>query len=283
MAGAAAGNTTTIPPEVHVLVSRAPKPPTCAIPIVDEMRKRVLENGGRFGFRSMAALLKRFDRDGNRQLSKDELRDGLAGWGLRTTPFEMDTLMRHFDRDKSGQITVDEFVKGIRTELSPKRRDLVLQAHRQLDRNLDGRVTVTELVELYDASGHPDVLSGRRTVEEATAEFASGWLLDEDQVVTLDEFVDYYTDIGSGIDNDEYFELLVRNVWHLGGGKGASANTTCMRVRVLHKDGRETSEVVKNDIGIARMDVSTLEREQIIIQRLKQQGIIDAVRIVGVL
>ena len=33
--------------------------------------------------------------------------------------------------------------------------------------------------------------------------------------MTLNEFINYYTNVGSAIDNDDYFDLLVRNVWGL--------------------------------------------------------------------
>jgi hypothetical protein len=51
-----------------------------------------------------------------------------------------------------------------------------------------------------------------------------------DGVVTLDEFCDYYANVSASIDTDEYFELMIRNAWHISGGKGAAANTTIARV-----------------------------------------------------
>ena len=42
----------------------------------------------------------------------------------------------------------------------------------------------------------------------------------------------------------------MRNAWHISGGEGASANTTCMRVLVTHADGSQTVEEVENDLGI---------------------------------
>lgn len=33
--------------------------------------------------------------------------------------------------------------------------------------------------------------------------------------MTLDEFIDYYRNVSCSVDNDEYFELIVRNAWNL--------------------------------------------------------------------
>ena len=36
--------------------------------------------------------------------------------------------------------------------------------------------------------------------------------------MSWDEFCDYYTDLSAGIDDDEYFEMMMRNLWHISGG-----------------------------------------------------------------
>lgn len=49
----------------------------------------------------------------------------------------------------------------------------------------------------------------------------------------------------TGIDSDNYFELMIRNAWHISGGTGQCANTTCRRVLVIHFDGHQTVEEIK--------------------------------------
>ena len=44
-----------------------------------------------------------------------------------------------------------------------------------------------------------------------------------DGLVTLEEFVEYYTNISANIDNDAYFDLMMSNAWNLD-GKGNSEN-----------------------------------------------------------
>ena len=39
--------------------------------------------------------------------------------------------------------------------------------------------------------------------------------------MTRQEFVSYYSRVSASIENDEYFELLVRNVWRINGGEAA--------------------------------------------------------------
>lgn len=38
-----------------------------------------------------------------------------------------------------------------------------------------------------------------------------------DSSVTLEEFMEYYTNINGSIDNDEYFALMMNNSWNIRG------------------------------------------------------------------
>jgi hypothetical protein len=45
--------------------------------------------------------------------------------------------------------------------------------------------------------------------------------------VTLQEFIEYYNNISVSIDNDDYFELMIKSAWNLDGNRnvGAWSNT----------------------------------------------------------
>jgi hypothetical protein len=77
----------------------------------------------------------------------------------------------------------------------------------------------------YDASRHPDVRTGKKTEDEVHKEFLETFEMhhnvlhgyQSDGKVTTEEFVEYYTNISSSIDNDAYFDLMMTNAWNLDG------------------------------------------------------------------
>jgi len=91
--------------------------------------------------------------------------------------------------------------------------------------------------------------------------------------VSWEEFLDYYSDISAGIDSDQYFELMLRNAWHISGGTGAAANTSCRRVLVVFNDGAQKIMEIKNDLGIGPKDTDLMR------QNLEAQGVSGIKRI----
>ncbi len=85
--------------------------------------------------------------------------------------------------------------------------------------------------------------------------------------ITPAEFIQYYGNVSASIDDDDYFELMIRNAWHISGGEGWCANSTCRRVLVTHEDGSQSVEEIKNDIGMAA------DNKKAMMANLQNQGI----------
>lgn len=132
----------------------------------------------------------------------------------------------HFDKDKGGSIDFEEFLQGLRDPMNKRRLDLVAQAFAVIDANGDGIVDVEEVVRCYDASEHPKVKSGEMTTNDVLMEFLETFEVGEtvDGRVTAQEFINYYHNISASIDDDDYWELMIRNAWHISGGEGWCAN-----------------------------------------------------------
>eukprot|EP00636_Phaeomonas_parva_P015118 CAMPEP_0118869868 /NCGR_PEP_ID=MMETSP1163-20130328/13008_1 /TAXON_ID=124430 /ORGANISM="Phaeomonas parva, Strain CCMP2877" /LENGTH=358 /DNA_ID=CAMNT_0006804803 /DNA_START=148 /DNA_END=1224 /DNA_ORIENTATION=- len=239
--------------------------------VVERVKQALLDRGV-LGIRSAKQILRRMDKDGSHTLDVEELREGLRqlpGLG-ELSDDDADKLMVYFDRDKSGKVSIEEFLRGVRGRMKKKRVLLVAQAFNVMDRTGDGVVTIEDLQGAYDASRHPKVLDGSMTEDEALVEVLNVYdKNDGDGLVTWQEFLDYYKDISAGIDADDYFELMIRNAWHISGGKGDAQNSSCRRVLVVHGDGSQEVVEIKNDIGIAANDMAGMRK------RLLEQGVQD--------
>jgi len=235
--------------------------------LLAHVRSVILEHGGYTGFRGIRRMLNKFDRNKNGELSRDEIREGLEMYGLTLSDEEALIVFEHFDRDRSGQLELEEFIAGVRGPMNDRRLKLVTTAYALLSKHFHGVLTLQDVKSAYDASQHPAVLMGERMEKEVHTEFISTWEDDEDGLITLDEFVSYYNDLSAGITTEQYFELMIRNCWHMSGGRGAAENTSCRRVLVTRTNGTQTTEEIKNDLGIGPEDTEKM------LENLAAQGI----------
>ena len=237
-------------------------------PILDKLRLK-LRDMGSDGIFGLARKFKIMDDDGSGTLSQSEFNKAMAECRMELTAMQLKHLFRYFDRGDDGSISYDEFLVGIRGVLNRRRRRLVNLAFNVLDRDQSGVIDMDDIEAVYDVSRHPDVIARRRTKRDVLNEFISQMEVgaDKDGKVTIDEFENYYANISASIDDDDYFELMIRNAWHISGGEGQCANTSNRRVLVTHADGRQTVEEIKDDIGMHGDDKKSMMRN------LNNQGI----------
>jgi hypothetical protein len=241
-------------------------------PLIDDFRDSMPKTvRGVLGFRQLFLAL-----GGHREarIPVAELEAKISAFGLHYRPENLERLYRNLDREKKGQLPIGVFVSAVRPGMAMARKDFAIQAFTLIERCCTGAisgkpatVTLGDLLRLYDSQQHPEVLLGVMQPEEVKKEFAASWAVKESTVITKDEFLEYYADLSACIDSDDYFELLVRNAWHVSGGVGVSQCTTCLKVQVHFVDGRKSVVEVRNDLGLNTTDKSEIRK------RLEHQGI----------
>jgi len=174
---------------------------------------------GAAGIKSAQRRFRIMDDDGSKTLSFEEFSKGVRDVGCQLTKDEELQLFSEFDRDQLGTINFDEFLRTIQPTMNTRRRKLVTAAFARLDKTGDKKVTVVDLAKTYNCRKHPKYISGEyseaRVLKEFLATFEAEGNVDGefDVPVTLDEFMSYYASISCSIDNDAYFDLMMRNSW----------------------------------------------------------------------
>eukprot|EP00928_Gymnodinium_smaydae_P001681 TRINITY_DN10605_c0_g4_i1.p1 TRINITY_DN10605_c0_g4~~TRINITY_DN10605_c0_g4_i1.p1 ORF type:complete len:555 (+),score=154.25 TRINITY_DN10605_c0_g4_i1:114-1667(+) len=231
------------------------------------------------GFESMKAMGSQFriiDRDHTGQLTKEELNIALdvlfSAYNVKFSEAEKNALLKIFDKDKSGSVDYNEFVRGVRGDMNDFRVGWVRQAFAILDTDGSGVVDINEMGNTYDVSECPDVKSGKVTPHDAIMRFMKHFDANSDGRITEEEFIENYNWVSASIDSDDYFELMIRNAWHITGGEGWCQNTSNLRVLVKHNNAPDEVVEVTHDLGLPRdPDAKYLE----VVKRLQKQGVKD--------
>lgn len=243
--------------------------------LLDTFRKTVIDRGGADSIAAVGRMFRIMDDDRNRKINIDELQTGLADYGLRITKGDVQILMDAINEQPGLKYVVyDDLLYSLRGTLSQRRAQLVLEAFGRFDKTGDGIVDYDDLKGSFSAAHHPDVKSRRKSEKQVMVHWLAvfeGHV--KDGRVTKEEFLDYYANISASIDSDEYFELMIRNAWHIAGGKGQSTNTTNLRVLCVFRDGTQDILTVEDDLGVDPHDTRA------IIGLLRKQGVTNISKI----
>jgi len=102
---------------------------------------------------------------------------------------------------------------------------MVEAAFKKLDLDGSGVVDAEEIASIYNAKKHPAVIDGRKTEQQVLGEFLETFEQHHNQRnnnqadgrVTLEEFVEYYTNVSASIDDEMYFSVMMNQAWNLSG------------------------------------------------------------------
>eukprot|EP00743_Colponemidia_sp_Colp-15_P006408 GILK01006897.1.p1 GENE.GILK01006897.1~~GILK01006897.1.p1 ORF type:complete len:993 (-),score=218.03 GILK01006897.1:158-3094(-) len=189
--------------------------------VLKRLREKLSLQGAK-GFISLLRTFQSVDMDQIGLVSLKEFVDVLRENGLSLSEQETDLLIRYFDHDGVGTITYDEFITDLKGELNHVRRELIKTAFAKLDVENTGYLSVDDLKKHFDSRNVSDVRAGRKSHEQAVQDFIhhlSTFLITrnpnryDDDPISEQEFEEFYTTLGSSIDDDEYFKSMIETQW----------------------------------------------------------------------
>lgn len=200
--------------------------------LIDRFRKALKARGGN-GSIGLARQFRIADDDRSGHLNFEEFSTATRDFGLDLDPQDMQNLFKSIDLDLSGEVSYNEFLRVVVGDMNQFRRNLVERAFRKLDVNHDQDIDMGEFKRQYNATMHPEVRSGKKTEDQVLNEFmdtfelhlslATGSKAQDDDKISLEEFMEYYNNISISIDNDSYFDLMISNAWGLEGSSNPAS------------------------------------------------------------
>ncbi|XP_063716422.1 calcyphosin-like protein isoform X2 [Symsagittifera roscoffensis] len=170
------------------------------------------------GIRDIGRIFRNMDDDNSGQISFSEFQQGVTAIGCVLDHCEMQKAYDQIDSDHSGSISYEEFLENLRDKIMNSIRErMVQEAFKKLDKDGSGCLTIEDLRGVCDVSGHPKILSGDWTEEQALEQFLSNFDTPDnfDATITKDEFFSYYAGVSASINKDEDFLMMVNDTYHL--------------------------------------------------------------------
>lgn len=241
--------------------------------VLERLRKSLKRRGAE-GIRGLSRHFRICDRNNNGLLDIDEFDKCCRINRLDLSQSERRKLFKFFDVDRNGSIAYNEFLRTVRGRLNPVRRALVKAAFDALDALNEGGprgfLTIRNIEKFYSTSLIPAVKAGLKSRDDALVDYLSGFEGSEgngDGKVNLEEWIRYYEEISSSIDEDDEFGQMMNNTWrHLKSGKKHVINFTPKgELELLEKQLREAifrKKVANNPKRVLQQTFGVLDKNR---------------------
>ena len=138
---------------------------------------------------------------------------------------ELKIIFDLFDKEKTGLINYNELIQTIIGQISPQRKIIIKNVFEKFNKDNNGKVSINEIKLLFNPRRHPDTISGKKREGEVFGEFLDDienykeYLENSrgvyDNTFSLEDFINFYNEIGVWIDDDTIFEYMMNNCWNL--------------------------------------------------------------------
>lgn len=196
--------------------TRSLPPPATTDTILREVREAIRARGVD-AFWNLRDFFVQFEKRmlSTGKIDREDLKTCLLDWGIQIPFHYLDTIIDRCDGQRIGLIDLNEFLDLLRGPLSPQREDLLRQVYQALDTRRERVVPMEQVKNNFRGDGHPLVTIGGQSHKDALDHILKyfevrGKLPPK---VTFEKFRDYYADLGSAIDDDDYFADIVRSNW----------------------------------------------------------------------
>jgi Ca2+-binding EF-hand superfamily protein len=273
--------------ELYGISSDADKPVFSdnGLVLLEQVRSKLTETGGASAYFEFSQQLTGMSNDG--LATEADLKQCIESYtgGPALSTEELSILFQCYDRKFTGSLKVPRFLLSlIKSTMSYERKIIVRDIFYHFDNSeRTGEVRIASLIDKFDPSFHPEVVSNLLSEDAAKEQFLASFAesSNPEGKTTLPEFLNYFKGLGLAIVEDSAFDLMIRNMWTMGvdivSGDGMFESTlvatpsspTLRRVRVTHKDGAEEVLEFPDDINMGRLDVYSAK------DRVRSRGIDD--------
>ena len=186
--------------------------------------KNIIIDRGSRGILSLKRTFMITDDEGTHTLTFNNFEKYIKDYRLPLNDEEIKKIFDKFDTKKQGIINYDDLLNELLGKINDYRTDLLMKVFEKFDPEHTGNASLNEIRKNYNPNLHPEVLKGNKSSQEELSEFLDVVeyifsLLNQekagDDVITIEEFLDFYKNISFAINDDEYFNSIVSNVWGL--------------------------------------------------------------------
>lgn len=183
-----------------------------------ELLRYMCLSRGYSGLLHFGRVFREMSHKGKKVINLKEFIAALDKLGLELTEHQAVEVFKHFEKDEfQTTILIDDLLEGVKPYMSPSRKSIVHQAFAKIDKEESGSITLEALRHAYDVTSNPKYEAGIETREQILKNFIDHFEEHhhKNRPITLEDFENYYAALSASVDDDTYFDLVIRQVYKL--------------------------------------------------------------------
>ena len=187
--------------------------------LIETLKRKINERGPK-GILGLIKIFKEMDKNKTGKINKEELKAAIKSsikQGVDSNDVEV--IFKELDTDKDNLISQNELLKLLKGTMNEERKKIVTFVFNLLKPQKTDHVNIIDMKKKYNKAKHPAVLAGRKMETQVEEELTNTIDLYKEcydikgEVLTKGQFIDLYSNLSTSIDNDKYFEEMMRNCW----------------------------------------------------------------------
>ena len=159
----------------------------------------------------------------NNKINLNDLLQIFKEMRLDLTEIDIKNFFYMLDINEMNFININDIINKIKGEMNEQRKLHVLNRFDLIDKNHKGEININYLKIIYknNAKYHPDVIQGIKSSDVIYNQFRQTLEMFIDinkilnDIITKEEFVDYYSAISASIPDDIYFQDILNGIYDL--------------------------------------------------------------------
>ena len=194
-----------------------------------EQFKQIIMSRGPKGIFIFQKFLCLYDKGMAGELDYNKFNELLEMFNINMSKQNSDSIFEYLDKDKKGIIKYDDLIKELIGNINMNREFLIKKLYDNLNKDSNNNISINDLKQKFKAYNHPEVINRFKSEKEVFYDFLESIDIFKNykniikgqntEMLTYEDFLDFYKEISIGIRDDKFFEDLLINCWNINNEK----------------------------------------------------------------
>ena len=237
---------------------------------IDYFKSKININNGLNYYKFISDLKSKCSADN--KILKNYLPIALQSIGVFYTQNELQKLFCALGCEDitTNTFSFSKMIEIIKDEMNDSRKNIVTNVFNNLAKN-GNTISLNTLKQSFKPEKHPAVLNKRRNSNDIYIQFSESLdifanLNNISNDITLEQFIDFYSGISSSILDDNYFNLVINNVWSEKENNIETNINSINNSNNLIKKSPSSPRINYNNLNIDNFNINYNEKDKNIIE-----------------